>query len=240
MTNFFIEIRNRLILISMTCLFVIIIIYYYKNYLLSLLLITNNIFSIEILDYFIFTSITEMFLVYFQLDFYFTMYMFYFTFVYHFIAFLSYGLYIKEYKYLKFIFFISLCLGIVSILFCNIILIPLLLKFFLSFKDYSITTINFYFEAKILDYLTFYFNSQTSCFFGFQLCVFLILFSTYLSNNIKFLKNFRKFFYLLLLGFSTLVTPPDVFSQLFLFINLLIGFEILIFINIFKKVSSKI
>ena len=239
MTKFFVEIRNRLILIFITCLNIFFVIYYYKSYLLSLILLTNNVFSMEILDYFIFTSITEIFLVYFQLAFFFTTHIFYFIILYHLISFLSYGLYKIEYNYLKFIFFVSMFLEFVSILFCNIILIPVLLNFFLSFKNYSLQNINFYFEAKIIDYFQFYFNAQTSSFFGFQCCVFLILFSNYLSNNIKILKNFRKLLYLILLCFSTLVTPPDVFSQLFLFFNLLLGFEILIFLNIFKKVSNK-
>lgn len=239
MTKFFVEIRNRLILIFITGLSMFFIIYYYKSYLLSLILLTNNVFSMEISDYFIFTSITEIFLVYLQLDFFFTTKIFYFIILYHVISFLSYGLYKIEYNYFKFIFFVSIFLGLFSILFCNIILIPILLNFFLSFKNYSLQNINFYFEAKIIDYFQFYFNTQTSSFFGFQCCVFLILFSNYLSNHIKFLKNFRKLLYLILLCFSTLVTPPDVFSQLFLFFNLLVGFEVLIFLNIFKKVSNK-
>jgi Sec-independent protein secretion pathway component TatC len=39
----------------------------------------------------------------------------------------------------------------------------------------------------------------------------------------------------LILVLSTLTTPPDVFSQMFLFWGLLIGFETLIFLNILKK-----
>ena len=234
-SKFFIEIRNRIFLNVITFLSVFCIIYIYKNFLMSLILITNTKFLLDMFDYFIYTSITEIFLVYIKLDFFLTSQIVYFMLFYHIICFFAYGTYKNEYRYLKYIYFISACLGILSIFFCNLIFIPFLLNFFLSFQDHSLQNISFYFEAKILDYLLFYINSQLGCFISFQICVILILFSNYLSKNIKILKNTRKIFYFILLVFCTLVTPPDIFSQIFLFLVLITGFEMLIFINILKK-----
>jgi sec-independent protein translocase protein TatC len=108
-------------------------------------------------------------------------------------------------------------------------------SFFLSFQDNTTQSINFYFEAKIYDYLKFITEIYFDCFFSFQLSAPLILFTNYISSNIKLLKFTRKFFYLLILVFSTLTTPPDVFSQIVLFLVFLSGFETLIFINTLKK-----
>ena len=240
MIKAFIEIKNRIILSIITLLSVFSTAYYYKAFLLILIIISNSTLSNDILNYFIFTSITELFLIYILLGFFVTSQAFYFISVYHSICFLSSGLYQTEYKYLKFIFSISVSLGILSIYFFNKVLVPILSNFFLSFQEYSLQSISFYFEAKIYDYLNFYKDVYLSCFFSFQCCVILILLSSYVSNNIELLKILRKFFYLLLLVFSTLVTPPDIFSQMFLFLNLTTGFEILVLANIFKKVLGNL
>ena len=238
MTKFFIEIRNRTVLTLITCLSVFLTVYYYKKYLLSLILSINTNFLNKLFDYFIFTSITEIFSVYLKLDFLITSVVIYYTIFYHLICFLSYGLYKLEYNYIKSSFFFSIFFGWLSIFFCNYIFIPFLLRFFLSFHENTANDINFFFEARIMDYFLFYINSQLSCFSGFQIGVILILFSSYLGNNLNLLKNFRKIIYLFLLFISTVVTPPDVLSQILLFLFLLISFESLIFLTVFKKINK--
>jgi sec-independent protein translocase protein TatC len=236
MIKAFIEIKNRIILLVSTALSAFLIAYYYKTFILILIIVSNSRLSNDILNYFIFTSITELFSIYLTLCFFLSSQILYYTILYHIICFLSSGLYKIEYNNLKFIFSLIILLGIVSIYFFYKILIPTLSDFFLSFQNYSLKTISFYFEAKIYDYLIFYKEIYLSCFFSFQSCAVLILLSNFVSNDLGLLKPLRKFFYIILLLFSTAVTPPEIFSQFFLFINLVFGFETLIFLNLFKKI----
>jgi sec-independent protein translocase protein TatC len=231
----FLEIKNRIILLIITLLSAFSIVSYYKFFLLILIVISNPVLSNEILNYFIFTSITDLFLIYIILSFFIVKQITYFFFVYHTICFLSAGLYRTEYLFFKYLFFICMLLAILCWKFFNKILIPIISHFFLSFHENATQSINFYFEAKIYDYLKFFTEIYFDCFFSFQLSVFLILFANFISNNLKILKSIRKFFYLSILLLSTLMTPPDVFSQILLFLLFILGFETLIFFNILKK-----
>lgn len=231
----FLEIKNRIILLIITLLSIFLIVSYYKFFLVILIVISNPVLSNEILNYFIFTSITDLFLIYIILSFFIAKQITYFIFVYHTICFLSAGLYRTEYLLLKYLFFICILLAILCWKFFHKILIPIISHFFLSFQDNTTQSINFYFEAKIYDYLKFFTEIYFDFFFSFQLCVLLIIFANFISNNIKLLKNIRKFFYLSILLLSTLMTPPDVFSQMLLFLLFVLGFETLTFLNILKK-----
>lgn len=235
MTKAIIEIKNRIILLGINLLGIFSLMYYYKLFLLILILISNPTLSNEILNYFIFTSITELFLIYILLGFIVLKQMSYFVILYHTICFLAAGLFRTEYCHFKYLFYICLLLATLCSYFFNQILVPIASLFFLSFQDNTTQSINFYFEAKIYDYLKFITEIYFDCFLSFQLCAPLILFTNYISNNIKLLKFMRKIFYLLILVFSTLATPPDVFSQILLFLVFLSGFETLIFINTLKK-----
>ena len=235
MIKTFIEIKNRIVLLSITFISVFCITYSYKILFLMLTLITNPALSNDVLKYFIFTSITELFTIYITLTFFITQQILLYVFFYHCICFLSLGLYKKEYSYLKYIFYISLILNILSNIFFFNSIIPVLSMFLLSFQQYSLQAISFYFEAKISDYLIFFMELYSNCFFSFQCGIIIILISNSISKKLIFLKNFRKYVYLLLLTISTLTTPPDIFSQLILFNIFIIGFEIQILYNILKK-----
>lgn len=198
------------------------------------MIVSNSKLSNETVNYFIFTSVTELFSIYVTLSVFLTVQVLYFMTIYHTICFLAPGLYKTEYGYLKHAFFVANVLWVLSLHFLQKILIPVLFNFFLNFQNYNLKNVSFYFEARIYDYLVFYKEVYLSCFLSFQCCVFLILLSNFVSNNLKVLKNVRKFIYLILLIFCTAITPPDIFSQLCLFSLLSSGFEVLVFINIFK------
>ena len=237
MIKAFVEIKNRIILMIITVLSAFLTAYYYKTFLLILIIVSNMKLSNDVLNYFIFTSITELFSIYLILCLSLTGQILYYIILYHIICFSSPGLYKIEYNNLKLVFVLVISLGTISLYFFYKILIPILSDFFLSFQNYSLKTISFYFEAKIYDYLIFYKDLYSSCFFSFQSCTILILLSNYVSNNLELLKVFRKFFYLIFLLFSTVVTPPEIFSQLFLFTSLILSFEMLVFLNLFKIIS---
>jgi len=57
----------------------------------------------------------------------------------------------------------------------------------------------------------------------------IILFLIYIKGDLKLIKKFRKIFYLSFVMFATIVTPPDVTTQLILSGSIICIYEILIF-----------
>lgn len=235
MTNAFSEFKSRVLLLITTLFSVVLTCYKYKKGLLVLLVISNPAVTCEVLNYFILTSITELFRAYVALIIFVLKQLIYFIFIYHVISFLSSGLYQKEYKYIKSVAHSSILLGIVSERFSTAVLIPNLSYFFLSLLDHDTQSLDFFLEVKVHDHLLFSSELYASSFFSFQCFVFLIVFSIYLSDYLDLLKTTRKFFYLSLLVASTVVTPPDVLSQLLLFVGLVSYFEMLVFTSVLKK-----
>jgi len=216
-----------------TWISVICVSYLYKEVLLFLLVkptipIKNQTFSI--IFYFIFTDITEIFSVYITLIFFFGNQIFMLYFFYHFLVFISPGLYNFELRYLKFVFIFSFFFWLLSIFVLNKILLPITWNFFLSFQTVSIVkSVNLYFEAKLNEYLNFYLTLYYICLFNCQAFMILGLFLYYIKGNLIIVKKFRKFFYYIFIIFSTLLTPPDVISQLLISISTIIIYELLIF-----------
>lgn len=235
MTNAFSEFKSRVLLLITTFFGVVLTCYKYKKGLLVLLVISNPAVTCEVLNYFILTSITELFGAYVALIIFVLKQLIYFIFIYHVISFLSSGLYQKEYRYVKSVAHSSILLGIVSERFSTVVLIPNLSYFFLSLLDHDTQSLDFFLEVKVHDHLSFSSELYASSFFSFQCFVFLIVFSIYLSDYLDLLKTTRKFFYLSLLVASTVVTPPDVLSQLLLFVGLVSYFEMLVFTSVLKK-----
>lgn len=74
--------------------------------------------------------------------------------------------------------------------------------------------------------------------FKFSNFFFLLLAINNIINNLNQVKKYRKLFYFLFVFFSTIVTPPDVFSQLFVSFFLISFYEILTFLKIVDKTIS--
>jgi sec-independent protein translocase protein TatC len=236
--SYYLEIKNRLFLLILTWVSVILVSYIFKEVLLFLITKQNISFSFysKEMVYFIFTDVTEIFYGYLMLMFFFGTQIFFLYFVYHLLTFISLGLYRDEYKYLVFIFKTSVLIYFFSIIVFNKVLFPFSWNFFLSFQNFDILkSIMLHFEAKLSEYLTFYITFYYICILYFQIFVFLILVFDYLKNEIIIIKRFRKFLYYFFVIFSTLVTPPDVSSQLILSISIIFSYEILVYYSIMKK-----
>ena len=108
---------------------------------------------------------------------------------------------------------------------------------FQIFDTLKLTTL--YFESKINEYFLFYMSLYYICVFYFQIWIFLfIAFDFFNSKNIIRVKNLRKFFYYVLVVFSTLITPPDVYSQMCISLFFIVSYEILVFYFIFDALKS--
>lgn len=139
-----------------------------------------------------------------------------------------------EYRYLKLVFFTSIFFWLFSLVVFNKVLFPISLNFFLSFQSLtSFKSLNLHFEAKLNEYLNFYIMFYYICTFYCQIFVILVFFFDYINTNLNLIKRFRKVFYYLFVLLSTLVTPPDIISQVLFSVCLIFIYEILIFVNIF-------
>jgi len=54
------------------------------------------------------------------------------------------------------------------------------------------------------------------------------------SEKMRAVKTFRKLFYLIFILFSTITTPPDIFSQILVSSSLIVIYEFLIFSRYIK------
>ena len=207
---YFVEIKNRGILFFITLISVICVVYEYKEILLFIIC-ANKYFS------FIHTNITEIFYTYIKLISFITNQICLVYLFFHLVIFLIPGLYKSEQLALIRLFYISIFTYIFAILFLNRFLIPFSFDFFLSFQN-AVTSksLNFYFEAKVEDYLHFFFTLHYICQFYSQLFVFLLSFYYYYDNKLEEIKLFRKVFYFLLLCFLfNMFSLADTFLQMF-------------------------
>ena len=233
--RYYLEIKNRFFLILISWVATLFVCYLNKELLLFLFSQPNLIYSNEIVFYFIFTDVKEIFSVYIQLIFFIGNQILFLYLMFHLIAFISFGLYQYEYYYLKLIFRFSLVFWCFSILILSKILLPISWNFFLSFQSYTnLNALNLHFEAKLSEYLNFYILFYQICTLYCQLFVGLVFLFEYIGVHIELLKKFRKFFYYFFIFFSTMVTPPDIISQILFSISIILIYELVILLKLVR------
>ena len=239
MIKYFVEIKNRIIIIFVSYFCLFLTIYYYSYFLLILTVFLNKeIINNNVLNYFIFTSISDLFFTYLKLTNNFSIFLVYFNVFYHFICFLKPGLYKKEFFYLKFYFKLNLIFNFLFFIFFNNILLSFISNFFFNVHYDKNNFIKLFFEANICEYFMFYKKTYISFFINFQFMALFLLFLSYL--NISILKKSRKIIYFTILIFSTVVTPPDVFNLFLGYFILIILFEINLFFMVTKKKLNQV
>jgi sec-independent protein translocase protein TatC len=239
MISYIIEIKNRVILLFITWFSVILVGYFYKETLLFLFLesemFINNEFKV---DYFIFTDVIEIFSVYIQLIWFISLQICILFFLYHSFMFIGLGLFFIEYLYFSHVLKVIICVWFLSIFFSKYLLIPMMWKFFINFQNISF--INLYFEAKLIEYLNFYIKFYYVFVCYCQILTFLYIFFNYINANVILVKKFRKLYYYFFVIFSTLISPPDIFSQIGISLILIIFYEFFIYIYFIKFFINKI
>nr|BBC77616.1 Sec-independent protein translocase component TatC [Nitzschia sp. PL1-4] len=233
--KYYTEIRNRALLAVTTWTFSLCISYFYKEAILFTLIDLNNSFvTISTKPYFIFTNVTEIFSVYIELSIFLANQLTLAIIAYQILMFFSLGLYQKEFNKLKFTIQLFIISWIISSIALHQILIPLSWKFFLSFQS-SLNLnqpISFFFEAKLIEYFHFFISLYYICLINCQAIAVLIVILTNLDKRLK--KIFRKLFYLIFVIFSTIITPPDILSQICISSVLIFIYELSILIEQIK------
>ena len=236
-SNFLKEIKNRSFLLLLTWLSVASVSYLYKETLIFLIVKPSlTIFQTSSL-YFIFTNLTDLFLMYLNLTFFLATQISLFFIGYHLLLFLAPGLHNFEYKKLVIVFSLSFLFWILSVIILNSYILPISWQFFLSFQTpTNQSMISFHLEAKITEYINFYIRLYYICCLNFQLFVFLFIFLDYMKERLNLLRTLRKFTYFGFFLIATLLTPPDVFSQVILGLSLIAFFEILV-VGVILKIN---
>lgn len=235
--KYYLEIKHRFFLILINWLFTTWICYIYKDSLLFFLINSNyKLINTHKQSYFIFTDISEVFYVNLNIIFFISNQISLILILYHLLNFLSLGLYKTELIKFKILFKFFFVTWLISTFICYHIIIPVSWNFFLSFQHNGTfqQPISLFFEAKLSDFLTYFIKLHQVCFFSCQFLVGLIfLLNSHIKTHTQ-IKVFRKFFYLIFLFFSTIITPPDIFSQILITFSLIIIYEIITFLNCFK------
>jgi sec-independent protein translocase protein TatC len=239
-TKYFLEIKNRLFLLFITCFSTVLIAYFYKETLLFLIVQPNYILSGDLaFFYFIFTDVTEIFAVHMQLITFLSFQIFVIIFIYHTFIFLSPAFFQAEYRYFKTIIKVIGFVWAMSMLLANYVIIPLTWNFFLSFQELITNqSFNIHFEAKLSEYFNFYISLYYLCGFYFQVFVLLFLFLNYTKTNLNNIKRFRKLYYFSFVVFSTLISPPEILSQILISLFFISFYETLLFIFLFKSFTN--
>lgn len=239
--NYYLEIKNRSVLLLSGWVATVLVSYTYKEILLLLVLTKQNTSLIAYTNemfYFIFTNVTEIFAAYIILIFFMTNQITVLYLCYHIFIFITLGLYKAEYNYLGFIFKICLFVLFFSIIIFNKVLLSFSWDFFLSFQNFAtLKSLTLHFETKLSEYLDFYIKFHYTCIIYFQIFSLLVLFfDNFKDELLKMVKCFRKFLYYCFVIFSTVMTPPDVFSQIILSFGIIFICEILIFYFTLRKI----
>ena len=121
------------------------------------------------------------------------------------------------------------------------LVMPLAIKFFLSFETPSLpNSLPIQLEAKVNEYLSLIMKMIFAFGLSFQLPVVLNLLARIGIVDSKFLRDRRKYVIIIIFSCAALLTPPDPITQIGLAIPLLILYELSIFsVNIIEKKNKK-
>lgn len=239
MLKYLLEVRNRILLIFLTFLTLCITCYSYKEVLLFYLMRLGVDHTGVASSRFMFTDVAEVFYVYLNLSIFISVQVTIVYSFYHTITFLVPAFFYTEYKKIALILKVCPVIWVVSSILADQVVIPSTWNFFLSFQNLDcFTSLNF--EAKLSEYLNYYISIYYLCVVYLQtLALLLLLLVTYAGTNFQHIKRFRKMYYYLFVLLSTILSPPDIISQLVISTATVTIFEFLVFLLIFDTHLTK-
>lgn len=216
----------------------IFIAYFYKNILFILL-------TFPLLDYFynlnnfIYTHPTELLTIHFLLILLISLIFQIPYILWHFLDFTKTSLLKNEYlKMLKVLIVCTFFLIIFNFLFFFLIFPKFWLFFYsFSFSFHESQTLNFFLELRVQEYFNFVINFIYSV--NLFILIFFAIFFLILMFGFEKLLYWKKLFLFCNIVFATLLSPPDVYSQLLILFILTFFLEAIIFVNYYLYVLQK-
>ena len=238
------ELRKRLIHCLIFLFTIFVICYFFSEYIYGFLV---EPYSSAVKDdgterRLIFTALQETFLTYLKVSFFAAFFItspFVLVQIWKFIA---PGLYKHEKSSLIPYLVITPILFLLGGMLVYYLIMPLAIKFFLSFESSgAITNLPIQLEAKVNEYLSLIMKLIFAFGLSFQLPVVLSLLARIGIIDSKFLKERRKYVVVIIFAAAAILTPPDPVTQIGLALPLLILYELSIFsvIMIEKKIKQK-
>tara|TARA_B100001750_G_C15366392_1_gene524968 strand:- start:71 stop:844 length:774 start_codon:yes stop_codon:yes gene_type:complete len=227
-----VELRKRLIhsIIFLSVLFVIC--YYFSEYIYGFLVdpYAEAVKNDEINRRLIFTALQETFLTYLKVAFFAAFFITSPFILIQIWKFIAPGLYSHEKKAIMPYLFLTPILFLLGGMLVYYLIMPLAIKFFLSFESIGINTnLPIQLEAKVNEYLSLVMKLIFAFGLSFQLPVVLSLLARVGVINSAFLKKRRKYVVVMIFATAAILTPPDPITQIGLGIPLLILYELSIF-----------
>ena len=242
-TSHFIELRSRLITSMVFILVIFVISYIFAEHIYNFLVepYANAVKNDEISRRLIFTALHETFITYLKVAFFAAIFLgspFLLIQIYKFIA---PGLYQNEKKALLPYLIFTPILFIFGGLLVYYLIMPLAIKFFLSFESIGTnTSLPIQLEAKVNEYLSLIMRLIFAFGISFQLPILLNLLAKIGVVNSNYLKRTRRYVIVIIFTVAAILTPPDPITQIGLAIPLLLLYELSIFTVKFTEKKDKV
>lgn len=220
------EIKYRIIVITISNIFTFIISYYNKEIILFLCL-KPSISRFDSTFYFMATNVMDIFNIYLKLSLGISFFVTMFIILYNFLQFLAPGLYKYELIYLS-----KLCQQVLyTILLSNTFfycyVFPIFWNFFYSYlPKISKLKITIQFEPKLTEFFNFFVDIFLLVNLASLLIILLINYVQIKHNQVIKLKKYKKYYILNFFIIATVLTPPDIINQIILALILISCLEI--------------
>jgi len=238
-----VELRKRLINCLVFLFFIFIISYFFSEYIYGFLVepYSSAVKNDGIERRLIFTALQETFLTYLKVSFFAAFFITSPFILIQIWKFIAPGLYENEKNALFPYLVITPILFMLGGFLVYYLIMPLAIKFFLSFESSGvITNLPIQLEAKVNEYLSLIMKLIFAFGLSFQLPVVLSLLARIGLIDSKFLKERRKYVVVIIFTAAAILTPPDPVTQIGLAIPLLILYELSIFsVNIIEKKNKE-
>ena len=233
--KFFIEIRNRVFLIFLAWSVTFMVCYLHKDIILFLFINPCiNLFKTNFV-YFISTNLIEIFQTNIVISNFIAVQITILMTLYHTLLFFVPGLYKKEYLQILTLYLINIILLYFFISMLYNCILPKSWEFFISYQKLINNNIKIFFEAHLYNYVNFCITLYKIILINSQFIFILVSYVNFHKLYRKFIKTIRKKIYLVIIIISTIVTPPDILSQLIISTWTILVYESLILAIIIKK-----
>ncbi len=244
-TSHFIELRSRLLNSLIFIFFVFVISYLFAEQIYNFLVepYANAVKNDKISRRLIFTALHETFITYIKVAFFAAIFLGSPVLLIQIYKFIAPGLYKNEKKALLPYLISTPILFLLGALLVYYLVMPLAIKFFLSFETIGSTSnLPIQLEAKVNEYLSLIMRLIFAFGISFQLPILLNLLARIGLVNSDYLRTRRRYVIVIIFAIAAILTPPDPITQVGLAIPLLFLYEISIFTVKFteKKKEKKI
>ena len=244
-TSHFVELRSRLIKSIIFILLIFVVAYTFAEQIYNFLVLpyADAVKDDDVSRRLIFTALHETFITYLKVAFFAAIFFGSPILLIQIYKFIAPGLYKYEKKAILPYLIFTPILFLLGGLLVYYLVMPLAIKFFLSFESMgSNTNLPIQLEAKVNEYLSLIMRLIFAFGISFQLPILLNLLARIGAVNSNYLKKTRRYVIVIIFTVAAILTPPDPITQIGLAIPLLLLYELSIMTVKFteKKKENKI